>query len=42
MPNLVFLQHVADQKVPYKRLAGGVVFIDTIPKNPSGKMVSQK
>lgn len=27
-------------KVPYKRLVGGVEFIDAIPKNPSGKMVS--
>ena len=32
-------QHVADHKVPYKRLAGGVVFVDSIPKNPSGKLL---
>ncbi|KAI0275161.1 amp dependent CoA ligase [Gloeopeniophorella convolvens] len=32
-------KHVADHKVPYKRLAGGVEFIDTIPKNPSGKLL---
>ncbi|KAH6916914.1 amp dependent CoA ligase [Coprinopsis sp. MPI-PUGE-AT-0042] len=35
----VIQKHVADHKVPYKRLAGGVVFIDAIPKNPSGKML---
>lgn len=33
------IQHVADAKVPYKHLAGGIEFIDTVPKNPSGKMV---
>lgn len=32
-------QHVADHKVHYKRLAGGVIFVDTIPKNPSGKLL---
>ncbi|KAF8215951.1 amp dependent CoA ligase [Mycena galopus ATCC 62051] len=32
-------KHVADVKVAYKRLAGGVVFIDAIPKNPSGKIL---
>ncbi|EAU92729.2 AMP dependent CoA ligase [Coprinopsis cinerea okayama7 len=32
-------KHVADVKVPYKRLAGGVEFIDAIPKNPSGKIL---
>ncbi|ETW87101.1 hypothetical protein HETIRDRAFT_377848 [Heterobasidion irregulare TC 32-1] len=32
-------KHVADHKVPYKRLAGGVEFIDVIPKNPSGKLL---
>ncbi|KAJ7651701.1 phenylacetyl-CoA ligase [Mycena polygramma] len=32
-------KHVADAKVAYKRLAGGVVFIDAIPKNPSGKIL---
>lgn len=30
---------MADAKVEYKRLAGGVEFIDTIPKNPSGKLL---
>ncbi|KAI0943774.1 hypothetical protein AcW1_002857 [Taiwanofungus camphoratus] len=32
-------KHVADAKVHYKRLAGGVVFLDAIPKNPSGKLL---
>ncbi|KAI9462217.1 hypothetical protein HD554DRAFT_2206554 [Boletus coccyginus] len=30
---------VADNKVGYKHLAGGVEFIDAIPKNPSGKLL---
>lgn len=33
------IKHVADAKVEYKRLAGGVEFIDVIPKNPSGKLL---
>jgi 4-coumarate--CoA ligase len=36
---LLWIQHVAEHKVPYKRLAGGVEFIDAIPKNPSGKLL---
>ncbi|KAI0257049.1 amp dependent CoA ligase [Lactifluus subvellereus] len=32
-------KHVADHKAPYKRLAGGVEFVDAIPKNPSGKLL---
>ncbi|KAG9315617.1 phenylacetyl-CoA ligase [Chiua virens] len=32
-------KHVADHKVGYKRLAGGVEFIDVIPRNPSGKLL---
>ncbi|GLB35962.1 putative AMP-binding enzyme C-terminal domain [Lyophyllum shimeji] len=36
---VVLAKHVADAKVPYKHLAGGVEFIDAIPKNPSGKML---
>ncbi|KAL4073112.1 hypothetical protein V8B97DRAFT_2022941 [Scleroderma yunnanense] len=32
-------KHVADNKAPYKQLAGGVEFIDSIPKNPSGKLL---
>jgi len=32
-------KHVADNKVAYKHLAGGVEFTDVIPKNPSGKLL---
>lgn len=32
-------KHVADNKVAYKHLAGGVEFVDMIPKNPSGKLL---
>ncbi|OAX33663.1 acetyl-CoA synthetase-like protein [Rhizopogon vinicolor AM-OR11-026] len=32
-------KHVADNKVAYKHLAGGVQFTDVIPKNPSGKLL---
>ncbi|CAE6460724.1 unnamed protein product [Rhizoctonia solani] len=30
---------VSDKKIKYKWLEGGVVFIDAIPKNPSGKIL---
>ncbi|KZV70955.1 amp dependent CoA ligase [Peniophora sp. CONT] len=30
---------VSDHKVAYKKLAGGVEFVDSIPKNPSGKLL---
>jgi acyl-CoA synthetase (AMP-forming)/AMP-acid ligase II len=33
------IKHVADNKVGYKKLAGGVEFIDVVPKNPSGKLL---
>ncbi|EIW81329.1 amp dependent CoA ligase [Coniophora puteana RWD-64-598 SS2] len=33
------IQHTAENKVAYKRLAGGVEFTDVIPKNPSGKIL---
>ncbi|KAJ6621117.1 hypothetical protein B0H10DRAFT_2215383 [Mycena sp. CBHHK59/15] len=33
------IKHVADAKIAYKRLTGGVEFIDAIPKNPSGKIL---
>lgn len=33
------MQWVADHKVHYKKLAGGVEFVDVIPKNPSGKLL---
>jgi acyl-CoA synthetase (AMP-forming)/AMP-acid ligase II len=32
-------QLVADNKVKYKHLAGGVVFVPLVPKNPSGKIM---
>ncbi|KAI0064691.1 amp dependent CoA ligase [Artomyces pyxidatus] len=32
-------QVVADHTVNYKQLVGGVVFFDSIPKNPSGKLL---
>ncbi|KZT64337.1 acetyl-CoA synthetase-like protein [Daedalea quercina L-15889] len=32
-------KHVADAKVHYKRLEGGVEFVEAIPKNPSGKLL---
>jgi acyl-coenzyme A synthetase/AMP-(fatty) acid ligase len=33
------LQHVAENKVAYKHLAGGVEFVDAIPVSPSGKLL---
>lgn len=33
------IQFVADRRVKYKHLAGGIEFIDAIPKNPSGKLL---
>ncbi|KAG2065596.1 acetyl-CoA synthetase-like protein [Suillus decipiens] len=33
------MKHVIDNKVGYKKLAGGVEFIDVVPKNPSGKLL---
>ena len=33
------MKHVADQKVSYKRLAGGIEFLDAIPTSPSGKLL---
>lgn len=38
-PYASVLQFVADAKAHYKRLAGGVEFIDVIPKNSSGKLL---
>ncbi|KAI0314769.1 amp dependent CoA ligase [Amylostereum chailletii] len=32
-------KHVADHKVKYKHLAGGIEIVDVIPKNPSGKLL---
>ncbi|KIY44782.1 acetyl-CoA synthetase-like protein [Fistulina hepatica ATCC 64428] len=33
------IKHVADNKIGYKHLAGGVEFVAAIPKNPSGKLL---
>lgn len=33
---------VADKVSNYKRLAGGVQFVTSIPKNPSGKILRRK
>jgi len=33
------LKHVADNKIAYKHLAGGVEFVESIPKTPSGKLL---
>ncbi|OCH89308.1 acetyl-CoA synthetase-like protein, partial [Obba rivulosa] len=33
------IKYVADAKVQYKHLAGGVEFIEAIPKSPSGKLL---
>ena len=30
---------MADAKTAYKHLAGGIEFVDAIPKNPSGKLL---
>ncbi|KAJ7264019.1 phenylacetyl-CoA ligase [Mycena haematopus] len=36
------LKHVADNKIAYKRLAGGVEFVESIPKTPSGKLLRRE
>ncbi|TFY79307.1 hypothetical protein EWM64_g4705 [Hericium alpestre] len=33
------MKHVTDHKAYYKRLAGGVEFVESIPKNASGKLL---
>lgn len=33
---------VSERTSPAKRLHGGVVFVDEIPKNPSGKILRRK
>ena len=33
------VKHVADNKVAYKHLAGGVEFLPSIPVSPSGKLL---
>jgi 4-coumarate--CoA ligase len=37
--NPYHLQHVSDAKVSYKHLAGGIHFVDAVPKSPSGKLL---
>lgn len=32
-------EYVAEKVAPFKQLVGGIVFVDTIPKNPSGKIL---
>ena len=37
------ITHFIDSKVSaFKRITGGVVFLDAIPKNPSGKILRTK
>ncbi|KAF7297833.1 Phenylacetyl-CoA ligase [Mycena kentingensis (nom. inval.)] len=33
------IKYIADNKIHYKQLAGGVEFLDVIPRNPSGKLL---
>ncbi|KAI1869798.1 hypothetical protein JX265_002030 [Neoarthrinium moseri] len=35
----IIIKHVADHKSHYKRITGGVEFLDEIPKSPSGKIL---
>lgn len=35
----ILCKHVSDAKAQYKWLAGGIEFVDEIPKNPSGKIL---
>lgn len=35
-------QFLADKVSAFKRITGGVVFLDAIPKNPSGKILRAK
>lgn len=37
----VVKNYVAERLAKYKRLEGGVVFMDAIPKNPSGKILKR-
>jgi acyl-CoA synthetase (AMP-forming)/AMP-acid ligase II len=36
---VTLVKYVADHKTKYKWLAGGIEFVDCIPKNPSGKIL---
>jgi acyl-coenzyme A synthetase/AMP-(fatty) acid ligase len=33
---------IAERVAPYKKLRGGVLFIDAIPKSPSGKILRRE
>ena len=33
------IDYVASKVAPYKKLRGGVVFADSVPKSPSGKLL---
>lgn len=35
-------KHVADMVSPQKRLTGGVIFVDSVPKNPTGKILRRE
>lgn len=35
----IIVKHVADHKSHYKRITGGVNFLEEIPKSPSGKIL---
>ena len=41
MTTRISAQHVSDHKVRYKWLAG-VEFVESIPKNPSGKLLRRE
>lgn len=34
--------YVAEKVAAYKNLTGGIVFVDSIPKNPSGKILRRE
>ena len=36
------MEHAGKRLAGYKRLEGGVQFVDTIPKNPSGKILKRQ
>lgn len=35
-------EYVAEKVAAYKNLTGGIAFVDTIPKNPSGKILRRQ
>ena len=36
---VAFCFTITERAAPYKKLRGGVVFVDAIPKSPSGKIL---